>query len=94
MRHYYIYYRVEGEAAETKEAEAAVRGAQARLACRTGVRGRLLRKRGEPAVWMEIYEGVGEGDAFERALAQLVSEAELEIWLPAGERRHLECFED
>ena len=91
MRHYYVYYRVEGEAAE---AEAAVRGAQARLACRTGVRGRLLRKRGEPAVWMEVYEEVDKGDAFEHALAQLVSEAELEVWLPAGESRHLECFED
>ena len=36
---------------------------------RCGVRGRLLTKRGEPNLWMEVYEGVQDGGLFESALA-------------------------
>ena len=57
---YYIYYRVapdkaEGCAPKIKELFAAVKQA-------TGVAGRLLKKRGEPLLWMEIYENVKRGE--------------------------------
>jgi hypothetical protein len=53
----------------------------------------LMVKRGEPSLWMEIYEDVPDADAFERALATCVDELQLERLLAEGSRRHLECFE-
>lgn len=85
---YYIYYRVSNRnAAET---EVLVRSMQSRLACRSGIGGRLLKKRGEPGLWMEIYENVDETDRFERLLAQAVDEFDLDMFLDGP--RHTECF--
>ncbi len=84
---FYVWYRVaEDEAA----ADLAVRTMMARLGCRTGVPGRLLKKRGEPRLWMEVYEGVAEAGAFERSLAQALDEFDVEMFLD-GPRR-TECF--
>lgn len=88
MNHYYIYYRV-GEK-NAAEAETLVRSMQARLACRSGVAGRLLKKRNEPDLWMEVYEGVSETERFERLLGQAVDEFDLDMFLDGA--RHLECF--
>lgn len=59
-----------------------------------GIEGRLLSKRDEPAVWMEIYDRVGDGAAFEGLLAILVDEAGFANVLAAGSERRVECFED
>ena len=64
MLNYYIYYRVDPDSAHTLEPM--VRGMQARLKCSSGVMGRLLKKRGEENLWMEIYENVTEPEKFER----------------------------
>lgn len=88
MNHYYIYYRVSERNAG--EAEVLVRSMQSRLACRSGVAGRLLKKRGEPGLWMEVYEGVAEAERFERLLEQAVDEFDLAMF--ADGARHLECF--
>ncbi len=86
--HYYVWYRVpEGVAAE---AETAVRALQARLACSSGIGGRLLKKRDAPETWMEVYEGVAEPQAFERQLQELVERYDVEMFLDGG--RHVECF--
>lgn len=84
---FYVWYRV-GE--DDAGAELAVRTMMARLACRTGVPGRLLKKRDEPRLWMEVYAGVADAEAFERRLAQALDEFDVEMFLD-GPRR-AECF--
>lgn len=84
----YIYYRV----AQPAEARAAVREIQARLGAETGIRGRLLQKVEEPALWMEIYEQVADVAGFEAALAKLLYEINFESLLQPGSRRTVERF--
>lgn len=86
--HYYVWYRV--QAGSEAAAETAVRGMQARLACRSGVAGRLLKKRDTPETWMEIYENVAEPKGFERQMQELVERYDVEMFLDGG--RHAECF--
>ena len=88
MHHYYIYYRV--AAKDTTEAELLIRSMQARLACRSGISGRLLKKRDEPGLWMEVYEDIAEPQGFERLLNQAVDEFDIALF--ADGPRHLECF--
>jgi hypothetical protein len=88
LNHYYIYYRVSDRNAD--EAETLARSMQARLACRSGVAGKLLKKRDEPGLWMEVYENVAEPERFERLLEQAVDEFDLALFVE--DRRHLECF--
>jgi len=61
-----------------------------RLACRSGVAGRLLKKRDEPVLWMEIYTDVADPVRFEHLLRQVVDEFDVEMFI-AGARR-TECF--
>lgn len=84
-----VWYRVTDEGADT---ETVVRGMMARLACRTGITGRLMKKRGEPRLWMELYQGIADADAFASRLAQAADEYDVEMFV-AGERR-IECFID
>ena len=88
MNHYYIYYRVAEQSA--KEAEQLIRSMQARLACRSGVAGRLLVKRDDPALWMEIYESVAEPARFEHLLRQAVDEFDVEMFVDGSRKQ--ECF--
>jgi Domain of unknown function (DUF4936) len=81
---YYVYYRIPGDAqASARDLAAAVLAGVER---RSGVRGRIARRRDDPLTWMEIYEGVVDAAAFERAL----DEAEAD-W-PSTCARHRECF--
>lgn len=84
----YIYYRV----AQLTEARAAVCEIQARLGAETGIRGRLLQKLEEPALWMEIYEQISDVAGFEAALAKLLDENQFESLLQPGSRRTVERF--
>lgn len=84
----YVYYRV----AQLAEARAAVREIQTRLAAETGIRGRLLQKQDEPALWMEIYEQVADVAGFEAVLARLLDEKQFESLLQPGTRRTVERF--
>jgi hypothetical protein len=90
MHHYYIYYRIDER--DERELETLVRSMQARLKCQTGVEGRLLKKREEPTLWMEIYEGIENGPGFEAALERAVSRFEVDMFLAPGSTRKLECF--
>ena len=87
---YYVYYRV----TEPQQARIVVRSMQAQLHVRSGVRGRLLTKRDEPGLWMEVYEGVNDALAFEAELDRLIGAMKLEVFLEPGSRRHTECFEE
>jgi Domain of unknown function (DUF4936) len=87
---YYIYYRV----AQPAQAQTLVRHIQAVMKDNTGIDGRLLRKRADASTWMEIYEGVGDADAFEQCLAAAVRAINFSAVLETGGVRHMECFED
>jgi hypothetical protein len=85
--HYYIYYRVKDDDAET---ETQIRAMQVRLACR--INGRLLKRRGDSSTWMEIYENVADSIHFEHQLARTVSEFDVDMFLASDGQRVIECF--
>lgn len=86
---YYIYYRI----ARAEAAQQAVGQLQSALNARFGIPGRLLCKRGEPALWMEVYEGVEDGDAFEAEMARRLLALDFDRHLVPGSKRQVECFE-
>lgn len=87
MRYTYcVWYRVNDD----PDTERIVRSLMARLACRTGVVGQLMRKRDEPRLWLELYASVTEQDAFEAALRELADAYDVDMFI-SGERR-IECF--
>ena len=88
---YYIYYRVAPEQAGTCEAR--VLELFTNLQQMTGVAGRLLKKRSEPLLWMEIYENVRDDAKFELALDQAVTQLKLGECLKDASERRVECFE-
>ena len=88
---YYIYYRVAPHHAEICETR--VRDLLALVEQATNVRGRLMKKRSEPLLWMEVYEDVGNAERFERELSQAVTRLEFAECLQEGSARRSECFE-
>lgn len=88
---YYIYYRVAPHHAE--DCEARVLELFSTLRQATRVSGRLLKKRGEPLLWMEVYENVRDDAAFERELQQAATRLKFAQCLLAGSARRIECFE-
>jgi len=85
----FIYYRVTER--NWDEAETLIRAMQARLACRSGITGCLLKKRDEPGLWMEVYESIAQSEAFERQLAQLEEEFDIAMFIDGDRNR--EVFE-
>ena len=89
---YYIYYRV--EPAKASVCEPRIRELLAALRKATGIQGRLMKKRGEPNLWMEIYEGVSDAAKFEWELADAAGRLGVQEFLLPGTARYVECFED
>lgn len=87
---YYIYYRV--DAAKTDSCAAAVQKLLAAVRKHTGIQGRMLKKRNEPLLWMEIYEPVTDEARFEWELAEAVAASGIPALLQDGTARHTECF--
>ena len=87
---FYIYYRVEPAGATALEAR--VQEMQTALHNQTEVAGRLLKKRDEPLLWMEVYENVSAAESFEDALTRVVEEYRIRQFLEPGSQRHIECF--
>lgn len=85
----YVYYRLDPRHAA--EAETPIRALMASLACRCAVTARLLKKRDEPLLWMETYEGVVDPDAFLRELAHATEEYDVGMFI--ADDRHVECFQ-
>ena len=71
-----------------------VRNIHATLQSSLGIAGRLLRKRSDPAIWMEIYEGVEQASTFESCLDAAVRAMDFGAVLEDGSVRTMECFED
>ena len=90
--HLYIYYRV-ADAADRAAAEAADAVFE-RVRSATGIDGRRRVRRDEPQLWMEIYEGIDDADAFANVLDAAVATSGLARHLASGERRHAEWFRD
>ena len=89
---YYIYYRV--QPARAAACEAAVQGLLAAVRAATGIIGRLMKKRGESNLWMEVYEGVTDDAKFEWELAEAAGRMGIQEFLLPGSGRHVECFEE
>ena len=89
---YYVYYRVNRDRAAA--AEKAVLQLLDAVKQATGVAGRLLTKRSEPALWMEVYENVRDDAKFESELASAVARLKLAEFLQAETTRRVECFEN
>jgi hypothetical protein len=85
---YYVWYRVTGDA---HAAVAAVTRVLADVAAGTGIVGRLLHRRNEPAVWMEVYDGVTDATAFEHALIAAGDRYGI-VQFAADGMRHVEAF--
>ena len=89
---YYIYYRVQPKQAAA--CEPAVRAVLSSVRAATGAAGRLMKKRDEPNLWMEVYEGVADDAKFEWELAETTGHSKLQAFLLPGSGRHIECFEE
>ena len=89
---YYVYYRV--QAACLDDYIPVVIAMQSDIYRLTGVRGRLKKKSGDDATWMEIYEGIHQRLLFEATLADCVARFGVEKFLPDGAARHGEIFHD
>jgi hypothetical protein len=80
----YVYYRV--EPARLEQLRAAVKGLFDTIERACGVRGRWLRRRDDPATYMEVYEGVQDEKTFESILeregARLGVPRRAEIFIP------------
>lgn len=87
---YYIYYRVAPASAEACELKVLELFSAVKQS--TTIAGRLLKKRTEPLLWMEVYENVRDDAKFELELALTVTQLKLTECLHSGTRR-LECFE-
>lgn len=89
---YYVYYRVgPGRSAEAEKVVLQLLDAVKQA---TGVAGRLLKKRAEPALWMEVYENVRDDAKFESELAAAASRLKLREYLRPDATRRVECFEN
>jgi hypothetical protein len=65
---YYVYYKLDPERlAELRPAIEALFNAVER---EFGVRGRWMRRRDDPATYMEVYEGIADEVAFEAMLGR------------------------
>lgn len=82
MTSYYIYYRVQADRVAALQDE--VRNLFRVVQAATGVRGRWMRRRDEPATYMEVYEDVRDEEAFEALLGRESAKLGLE--------RHVERF--
>jgi hypothetical protein len=88
---FYIYYRVDPQKA--RDCELVIQQLLTDVREATGIQGKLLRKHGEPNLWMEVYEGVPDQAKFEWELAEIAGRLKIKDYLQEGTTRHVECFE-
>lgn len=68
MTNYYVYYRVDSDRVSALRPQ--VERLFEQIHVHHGVRGRWMRRRDDPATYMEVYEGVADDAAFETLLAR------------------------
>ena len=81
---YYVYYRL--DPGQLALARSVVNELLGKIEKQFGIRGRWMRRRDDPSTYMEVYEGVQDGPAFEalmqREAAKLGVQRRLEIFSP------------
>jgi hypothetical protein len=87
---FYVYYKV--DLARLDALRRAVHAVFATLERECGVRGRWLRRRDDPATYMEIYEDVRDAAAFERVLVRASEDCRVSECLAPGAARRTEIF--
>jgi len=87
---YYVYYRV--DPAKLDDLRRAVATLFESMARECGVQGRWMRRRDDPATYMEVYEGVSDAARFESHLPAEVERLGFTRWLERGSTRHTEAF--
>ena len=87
----YVYYRV--SESHATEASIAAQRITELMRERAGVSARLMKKVGEPLLWMEVYEGVCATDDFLSTLRTCADQVNLQHCLQADSARHVEIFE-
>ena len=88
--HFYIYYRM--AASHAADARTALAGVRAVLEKEFAVSGRLLCAQNEAALWMEVYENVGDPVRFEARLNSLLGQTPFATWMAPGSVRRSERF--
>ncbi len=88
---FYIYYKV--DLARSSEAQQRSREFIAAVQNATQISGKLMKKRGEPALWMEVYEDIADAAGFETTLKQIAQNINVDEFLQSPAKRHIECFE-
>jgi hypothetical protein len=88
---YYIYYKV--NSGDAQACEARVLQLISAVKQSTGIAGRLLKKRSEPLLWMEVYDNVRDDAKFELELEQTTVQLKIAECLQEGSTRRAECFE-
>jgi hypothetical protein len=63
---YYVYYKVSAERVD--QVRVLVEALFSEVEKKTGVRGRWMRRRDDPATYMEVYEGIRDERGFEALL--------------------------
>lgn len=86
----YIYYRVAPD--HEPAARRAVHAMLAEVEATTGIRGQAFSKPHEPLLWMEVYSGVTDAEAFVSLLTELSTRHGLDVCLEDNQRRHVELF--
>ena len=86
----YVYYRVALD--REPEARRLVHAMLAEVEATTGIRGQSSRKTHEPLLWMEVYSGVTDAEAFVSLLTELSARHGLDPCLEDNQRRHVELF--
>lgn len=86
----YIYYRIALD--RQAVARASVQSIMAEVEATTGIRGHAHCRSIEPLLWMEVYSGVVDGEAFVSLVAELSARHGLDACLEANQRRHVELF--
>jgi hypothetical protein len=86
----YIYYRI--ALSQVADARTALAGVMQALEKEFAVSGRLLCAQSDAALWMEVYENVGDPVPFEAALNDLLGETRFSSWMAPGSARRTERF--
>jgi hypothetical protein len=87
---FYVYYRIDLLQRET--ARAAVDTILKQVQERCGIQGSLMQRADDAAMWMEVYEGVTDADAFGQALNNIVAQSGVLAALAQDSTRHVEHF--
>ncbi|MFO7542540.1 MAG: DUF4936 family protein [Thiobacillus sp.] len=88
MKNAYIYYRIDPE--QTSRAATRIDALLRDMAPHCSQPPRRFNRCDEPAMWMEIYEGIADFAAFDAALNRAILSCDCAAFT-RGER-HLECF--